>query len=223
MGNIVKVADKQQAFLRLLRLADKDNHALRLVAAVDPLETVRIVIQGVHCRILPVNLVERLHIVLHLPVHWLLQQFPIQGGVLIPFLHLGEILPHKQQLFPRMAHHEAVSRPQILRLLLQAGARHLADHRALAVHHLVVGEHQNKVLAVGVEQGEGQLAVVVLAEQRVAAHIIGEIVHPPHIPLEIKAQSPVSGISRNHGPGGGFLRDQHSAVLAALEHGAQML
>jgi 1,4-alpha-glucan branching enzyme len=38
---------------------------------------------------------------------------------------------------------------------------HLADQRALPVHHLVVGQRQDEVLREGVEQPEGQVVVVV--------------------------------------------------------------
>ena len=119
-----------------------------------------------------------------------------------------------------MAHHKPVCGPQILRLLFQVCARHLSDHGSLAVHHLVVGEYQNKVLAVSVQHGERQLTVIIFAEQRVAAHVVGEVVHPTHVPLEVKAQSALLRLPRDHGPCGGFLGDQHRAVLAALENRA---
>ena len=220
MGHIVEIADEQQTFLRLLRLAHKDDHTLLLVTAVDPLEALRVVIHGVHGRIFAVNLVERLHIILHLPVRFRLKQLPVQRGVLVPLPHLGEILAHEQQLFAGMAHHKPVCGPQILRLLFQVCARHLSDHGSLAVHHLVVGEYQNKVLAVSVQHGERQLTVIIFAEQRVAAHVVGEVVHPTHVPLEVKAQSALLRLPRDHGPCGGFLGDQHRAVLAALENRA---
>ena len=45
------------------------------------------------------------------------------------------------------------------------------------MHHLVVGQHQDKILTVKVGQAEGHLVVVELAEVRVKLHVFQEIVH----------------------------------------------
>ena len=52
---------------------------------------------------------------------------------------------------------------------LPAVARHLADQRALAVHHLVMAQRQDEVFVEGVEQAEGQIVVMIFAVDRVAA------------------------------------------------------
>jgi hypothetical protein len=65
-----------------------------------------------------------------------------------------------------MRPHEAVQRAQVGEFL-PVVAGHLADQRALAVHHFVVRERQHEVLGEGVEQAEGQLVVVVAAMDRV--------------------------------------------------------
>ena len=46
-------------------------------------------------------------------------------------------------------------------------ARHLAEQRTLAVHHLVVRERQHEVLGVGVEAAEREPIVVVAPMDRV--------------------------------------------------------
>ena len=122
-----------------------------------------------------------------------------------------------------MSGHESVSCPQVLRLFLQGVPGHLAHHGALAVDHLVMGEHQHKVLAVGVKHGEGQLPVMIVAEIGIAFHIAEEIIHPSHVPLIVKAQAAVRRLARNHRPGRGLLGDENRPVLSPLKHGVQVL
>ena len=122
-----------------------------------------------------------------------------------------------------MSRHKAVGRPKVGKLGLEGLSRHLVDHGSLAVNYLVVGEHQNKVLAVGVNHAERQLAVVVAAEVGIALHISQEVVHPAHVPLIIKAQAVLLYVSRHLGPGCGLLGNQNRAVLSALKYGIQVL
>ena len=56
--------------------------------------------------------------------------------------------------------------------------------------HLVVGKYQDELLALGIEHAEGQLPVVVMAEIWIALHVIQEIVHPAHVPLEVESSPP---------------------------------
>ena len=220
MRHVVKVADKEQRLLRLLGAADKDRQALLVIAAVDPLEALRVIIHLVERRMGQIQMVQGFHIILHLLVNRILGQIPLQGSVLVPLVYLSEVLPHEEQLLARMSRHKAISGPQVLSLFLQGVPRHLADHGTFSVNHLVMGEHQYKVLAVGVEHGEGQLPVIVLAEIGVAAHIAGKVVHPAHIPLKVESQAAVLGLARHLGPGRGLLGDQHRPVLSPMEYGA---
>ena len=87
----------------------------------------------------------------------MLEQIPVERPCLAPFAALGELLPHEQQLLAGIAPHEGVVGAQVGELL-PVVARHLAEQRALAVHHLVVAERQHEILAEGVEQAEGDLA-----------------------------------------------------------------
>ena len=219
MSHIVKVADEQKGLVRFFGPADKDHHAVLIIAAVDPLEPFRIVVHLVKGRMGAVQMVQGLHIVLGLLMNGIFQQVPLQGCVFIPLIYLGKILSHKQQLLPRMAGHKAVSGPQVLGLLLQRLPGHLSDHGAFSVDHLIVGEYQDEILAVGVEHGESQLSVVIFAEIGVAAHIAGKIVHPAHIPLKVESQSSVLRLSGNLRPGCGLLRNEDGPVLPAVEHG----
>ena len=72
-------------------------------------------------------------------------------AVLAPFVALGELLAHEQQLLARIAPHEAVIGAQVGELL-PVVARHLGEQRAFAVHDLVVGQRQHEILAERVER-----------------------------------------------------------------------
>ena len=87
------------------------------------------------------------------------------------------------------------------------------------MNHLVVGQHQDIVLAGEIGQAEGHAVVVVLAEIGVQLHVFQEIVHPAHVPLEGETQAVHLRVVRHLGPGGGLLGDHHSAAVAAAQHG----
>ena len=70
-------------------------------------------------------------------------------------MHLAEFLTHEQKLLAGMSHVKAIGSTQVLCLFLQGIPGHLANHRSLSVHHLIMGEYQNKVFAVGIEHTEG--------------------------------------------------------------------
>ncbi len=221
--HIIEIADEQQRLFLFPAAAHKHNHALLLITAIDPLKALRIKIQLIERRVLPIERVQRPHVVLHFLVNRILQQLPLQRLVFIPLIHLGVVLSHKQQLLSRVRHHKAIGRPQILCLLLKGIPRHFADHRTLSVNHLVMRKYQHKILTVGIQHGEGQLPVIILAEVGIAAHKADEIIHPAHIPLIIEAKSAVPGITRNHRPRRRLLCDQNRPVFASLQHCIQML
>ena len=155
------------------------------------------------------------HPALHAGVQRVLQQVPVEALVVVPLALLAELAAHEQQLLARVRPHVAVQQPQVGELLPLV-ARHLADERALAVHHLVVRERQHEVLGEGVDQAEGEAAVVVLAVHRVVLEVLERVVHPAHVPLEPEAQAAEVGGPRNHRPGGRFLGDGLGVGVVAV-------
>ena len=91
------------------------------------------------------------------------------------------------------------------------------------MHYLVMGQHQNIILAVGIGHGKGHHIMRALPEIRIQLHIFQEIVHPAHIPFEGEAQTIFLGAARHHGPCRRLLGDSHRARVAAQQHGIQML
>ena len=111
-------------------------------------------------------------------------------------------------------------------------AGHLLYQRALAVHYLVVGERQDEVLVKGVDEGEGDLAVVVLTVDGVLGDVLQAVVHPAHVPLVAESQTTHRGRAADHRPGCGFFCDGGGArmvpedeLVRALEecHGLEVL
>ena len=107
-----------------------------------------------------------------------------------------------------MTHHKAVGSAEVRELLLLGVPRHLSCQGTFSVDHLVVRKYQDELLAVGIEHAEGQLPVVVMAEIRIALHVIQEIVHPAHVPLEVESKSAIVLITGDLRPGRGLFSDQ---------------
>ena len=98
------------------------------------------------------------------------EQLPVEPDIVVPFPLLGELAAHEQQLLAGMRPHEGKIGAQIGESLPPV-ARHLADQRALAVHHLVMPQRQDEILVEGVEQAEGQLVVMIFSVDRVQRHV----------------------------------------------------
>ena len=99
-------------------------------------------------------------------------------------------VPMNSSFLPGMRPHERVERPQGAELAPLVLGRPL-EHRALAVHDLVVADRQDEVLRVRVRHRERHLVVVVLPVDRLAAQVAQRVVHPAHVPLEAEAEAAV--------------------------------
>src|SRR5215204_3261432 len=105
-----------------------------------------------------------------------------------------------------MGVHEAVVGAKVGELLpIVTG--HLVYQGALAVYYLVVREGQDEVLVEGVDEGERDLVVVVLAVDGILGHVLQAVVHPAHVPLVTEPQTTHRGRAADHGPGCRFLRE----------------
>ena len=125
-----------------------------------------------------------------------LEQVPVDRLVVLPLAPLGELVAHEEELLAGVAEHVAVEQAEVGELLPDV-ARHLVDQRALAVDDLVVRERQDEVLGEGVDQAEAELAVLVLAVDRVFVHVDEGVVHPAHVPLQAEAEAAEIGGPRD--------------------------
>mmetsp|Transcript_21602 Transcript_21602/g.51265 ORF Transcript_21602/g.51265 Transcript_21602/m.51265 type:complete len:788 (+) Transcript_21602:524-2887(+) len=215
-GHAIRHAERVALARHRRQIADDDDHAARAVAAhpgvdrvfgivgADPLETAGLAVQPVQCALLAVERVEVTHQALHAGMAVVLQQAPGERLGVVPFLTLGELLAHEQQLLARVAPHEPIVGAQIGELL-PVVTGHLGEHAALAVHDLVMRDRQHEVLAERVDQAEGHLVVMPAAVDRVLGHVAQGVVHPAHIPFVVEAQTAGVGRCGNTGEAGAFL------------------
>src|SRR5579885_2048879 len=138
---------------------------------------------------------------------------PIEWTVMIPFALLREFTAHEQELLARMRPHETEIAAQIGETLPTVTG-HLADERAFAVDHLVMGERQDKVFGKRVEQAKGEVIVVILAMDGLLRHVAMGIVHPTLVPLIGKAKSARRDRATDAGPGVRFFRDRNRTRTA---------
>src|SRR5438874_13599413 len=111
----------------------------------------------------------------------LCKKVPIEAALVTPFLLLPELASHEQQLLAGMPVHEGVIGTQVCEPL-PVIARHPAEDRTLAVHHFVMRERQDEILEERIVQTEHDVAVMVLAMDRILADVIEGVVPPPHAP-----------------------------------------
>ena len=88
------------------------------------------------------------------------------------------------------------------------------------MHHLVMGDGQHKPLRKSIHHGKSDILVVVLAKIGIHLQVVAQVVHPTHVPLQVKAQPLVP---RHMGPGGGLLRDHQRAGPFPVNGAAQQL
>ncbi len=87
---------------------------------------------------------------------------------------------------------------------------------------LVVGQRKNVILGAVVAHGKSHAVVVALAHDRIQLHVLAEVMHPAHVPLEVKSKAAVLGLGRDLGPRCGLLSDREETGMCAMDHGVEM-
>ena len=212
-----KVADSDNK-LAIIGPADKGQHAVICVVAVNPLKAAPVKVNLPELLVLHIELVEVLGEFQHLGVHLvLLRQMPVKAGIPLPLNELTELAALEQELLARMSHPVAKEGTEAGKLL-PVVTRHLVDQRALAMHYLVMGQRQHEILAEGVHHGEGNLVMMPLPVDRIKAEIAEGVIHPAHIPLVVKAHAAHVDRLGDVRPGGGLLGD-HQCLRILPEYG----
>ena len=189
---------------------------------VHPLEALRRVVQRVQLGAGAVEMVQILYQLRNPLMLRHLGKLPFHRPGLVPLIKFGQILPHEQQLLARMRHHISIGKAEVGKFLLPVPG-HLPDQGGLAVHHLIVGEHQHELLAVGIDHAEGQLPVMVGPEIGVVSDVAQIVVHEAHVPLQVEAQAVLFQCPCDPGEGGALLGDAQHARIALLHDGVQVL
>ncbi len=163
-------------------------------------------------RLPPVERVQIGNHPLHSAVLGILQQIPLEAGVVVPFRTLPELAAHEEQLLAGMRRHIPIQQPQVRELLPKISG-HFIDQRTLAVHHFVVRKRQHKILGERVQHGEGHAVVVEFAVDGFVREIVQRVIHPAHVPFQREPQPAQIRRPGNRRPGRRFLGDhQHSRV-----------
>src|SRR5437764_82050 len=157
-----EVANDNCDFVRIPAPPQIGYDAFRSVRHVDPVESFGLAIQTVQCWRAAVEMIEIAHQTPNALVQRFAEQLPVEPDIVVPLALLAELAAHEQQLLARVGPHECDIGSQISKAL-PAVARHLADQRALAVHHLVMAERQDEVLVKGIKQPKTEVVVVVFA------------------------------------------------------------
>ena len=200
---------------------EREDVASRVVG-VDPGEARGVVVAAPEGAGGGVGGVHVAHHRVHARVLGVLEQPPVELAALGPLRLLAELAAHEEQLLARVRPHEREVGAQVGQLLPPV-ARHLAQQRPLAVDDLVVADRQDVVLRERVDQGEGHLAVVVAAVERVLGDVVEGVVHPAHVPLEAEAEAALAGRSGDHGPRRRLLGDRDDARDALVDGGVHLL
>ncbi|EJX05502.1 hypothetical protein EVA_06390 [gut metagenome] len=156
--------------------------------------------------------------ILKIPVGVLSQQIPVKLSLLAPLPKLSKLLSHKQKLLARMAKHKGVGCFQVLKFIIQL-PRHFVQHRTFQVYHLIMGDHQNVFLTVGICHGEGHLIMIEFTEIGIQLHVLQKVVHPTHVPFQGKTKAVVLCLSCYLWPGSRFLCDHYRSMISSKHHG----
>ena len=212
-----KVADSDNK-LAIIGPADKGQHAVICVVAVNPLKAAPVKVNLPEFFVLHIELVEVLGEFQHLGVHLvLLRQMPVKAGIPLPLNELAELAALEQKLLARMSHPVAKEGTEAGKLL-PVVTRHLVDQGALAMHYLVMGQRQYEILAESIHHGEGNLVMMPLSVDRIKAEIAKGIIHPAHVPLVVEAHAAHVDRLGDVRPGGGLLGN-HQCLRILPEYG----
>src|SRR5690242_1992674 len=138
-----EIAGDENHLLAVAALADVRECALLGVAAVDPLETVRVEVELVERGLGRVDTIE-----IGNPAHQprmlaILEHPPLETFLMLPFAALAELAAHEKELLARVRPHVTIEQPQV-RELLPCIARHLADERTLSIYHFIVRKREHE-------------------------------------------------------------------------------
>src|SRR5574341_647361 len=102
---------------------------------------------------------------------------------MVPLPPLPELSPHEEHFLTWMPVHIAQQSPKVCEPLPLI-PRHLIEQGTLPMDHLIMGKHENEILAKGINQSEGQVILMVFPEDGVSTEVLEHVVHPAQIPFE---------------------------------------
>ncbi|MFK4686340.1 hypothetical protein ABIF39_008097 [Bradyrhizobium diazoefficiens] len=215
-----EVDDHQAARVLVEPLAQPGEHVAIGVVGNEPFEAGLVAVHLVQRRHRAIEPVEVADQRLDARVIFVFEQVPVERLVVIPFAALRDLGAHEQELLAGMAEHEAVIGTQV-REALPFVAGHAAQDRALAVHDLVMRQRQDEIFREGIVQAEQDLAVMMLAMNRILADVVQRVVHPAHVPLVAEAEPAEFDRARDLRPRRGFFRRRGCLRKAGEQFGVE--
>src|SRR6267154_6304618 len=79
-------------------------------------------------------------------------------------------------------------------------------------------KRQHEIFGEGVDEGEGDFVVFVLAVDGIGRKIFEGVVHPAHVPFEAEAEAAEIDGARDAWPSGGFFGNSENAGEAAVRY-----
>ena len=136
------------------------NDRVRIVLAGDPVESLPAGVALPQRSIFLVEPVEVPDVLLQLAVRLELHYLPVELGLEVPLLVLGEFLPHEHELLSGVSGHIAEERAHRVEAEFPRTA-HLVEHGALSVHHLVMRYRKYVVLGERIVERERNEIVII--------------------------------------------------------------
>ena len=204
--------------ITIICTTDKGNDTIICIVAVNPLKATPVKVNLPELLVVYIELIQLLGILQHLGMHLIFfWKMPIQAIIPLPLDKLTKFTALEQQLFAWMSHPIAKETTKA-RKFLPIITWHFVNQGALAMHYLIMGKRQHKILTKGIHHGESNLVMVPLAVDRIQTAISQDIVHPAHIPLVVKAHAAHINRLGNIWPGGRLLSN-HQSLWILSKHG----
>ena len=107
---------------------------------------------------------------------------------MIPLVPLTKLPTHEEEFFAGLGVHITQEQSEVGEFL-QVRPGHLAEQRSLAVDNLIMREGHNKIFAEGIQETKRQRIVMEPAIEGIFRHVVQDVMHPAHIPLQSKSEA----------------------------------
>ena len=126
--------------------------------------------------------------------------------VIAPFDELGNFISHKVELGACVRHLIQRKRAHT-RKLTPIIAWLTANKRAFAVHHFVMRKRQNEILIELIHRRKGKQVMSARTIGKICLYIVKRVVHPAHIPFQMKTEASIFRRISHKRPGGRLFCD----------------
>ena len=197
------------------------------IQCTNPLKTGRTCIQFIHRRMCQIERIENTDIlaqslvIRHFSVYGI-QKIPVEFPFLRKFSFLSKFLTHKNQLFARMCCHVTVRQTKCSKFIRNT-SRHFRKHGAFHVNDFIVAQDKHKIFRILVNHAEGEHTMTPFTKQRVGADVLQIIIHPAHVPFQIKVKAALFDRTGHLRPRRRFLSNRKASIFSFMNFFVQIL